>query len=63
MSLKIEIRSPITIDKTPDIAGLLETVKAATEEDLAPKIKFAERVRQRLAKKMAATAKTLMEAN
>lgn len=59
--MKIEIRSPIRIDKAPEVLSLVETVKQATANDLKPKIKLARRVKQRMAEQLRATAKALME--
>ena len=59
--MKIEIRSPLVIEKTLRTENLIETVKRHTEKDLAPKVRFANRVRMRLAKELEKAAEALIK--
>ena len=59
--MKIEIRSPIKVNRTPEVLSLVETVKQNTTTSLQPKIRLAKRVKRKMAKQLRSVARQLME--
>jgi hypothetical protein len=59
--MKIEIRSPLRIEGHPKVMDLVAEAKRATEKDLKPKIKLANRIRLRMGAQLHKLASDLLK--